>query len=242
MFCESGGFFTTFEKMEVSASTIQLETSWYEVLKEEFIKPYFAGLRSFLYDEKSKGKILYPPGKYIFRAFELTPFDKVRVVILGQDPYPNPGQAHGLAFSVPKGVPVPPSLQNIYKELSNDVGFVPPEHGDLTPWAEQGVFLLNTILTVQAGKPASHRNKGWEPFTDAAISHLSHRREGLVFLLWGKFAQEKAALIDKRKHLVLMAAHPSPYSADKGFFRCRHFSKANIYLAQNGYTPINWQL
>lgn len=219
---------------------VAIEPSWKRLLEEEFNKPYFEALVAFLKDEKRKGKVIYPPGKQIFRAFELCPPDRVKVVILGQDPYHGPGQAHGLCFSVPKGVPPPPSLQNIFKEIQDDLGLPPPPHGDLTGWAEQGVFLLNAILTVEAHKPASHRQKGWEIFTDRVIQIISEVRPHVVFLLWGKYARSKKPLIDARRHLILEAAHPSPYSAANGFFGCRHFSKANAFLIEHGMEPIDW--
>ncbi|MCX7954418.1 MAG: uracil-DNA glycosylase [Bacteroidales bacterium] len=218
----------------------KIEESWKEVLKDEFSKLYFVELKKFLIEEKKKYRI-FPPGNLIFNAYNLTPFYKVKVVILGQDPYHGFGQAHGLCFSVPKGVPKPPSLINIFKELKDDLNIDPPNHGDLTQWALQGVFLINAILTVRENQASSHRNKGWENFTDATIKALSSKRENLVFLLWGKFAQEKKYLIDQHKHLVLEAAHPSPYSA-AGFFGCRHFSKTNEYLVSKGISPINWKI
>jgi len=219
---------------------VQIEPSWKALLAEEFEKPYFEVLVAFLKAEIQQGKRIFPPGKYIFRAFELCPVDKTKVVILGQDPYHGPGQAHGLCFSVPKGVPIPPSLQNIFRELEADLGFPPPPHGDLTGWAEQGVFLLNAILTVEAHKPASHRGKGWEIFTDRVIQLVSQVRPHVVFMLWGSYARSKAPLIDRSKHLVLEAAHPSPFSAERGFFGCRPFSQANAFLIQHGLEPIDW--
>lgn len=219
---------------------VQIEPSWKALLAEEFQKPYFEALVAFLKSEIQQGKRIFPPGKQIFRAFELCPVDKVKVVILGQDPYHGLGQAHGLCFSVPKGVPIPPSLQNIFLELEADLGFPPPPHGDLTSWAEQGVFLLNAILTVEAHKPASHRGKGWEIFTDRIIQVISQVRPHGVFLLWGTYARSKAPLIDRSRHLVLEAAHPSPFSAEKGFFGCRHFSQANAFLISHGLEPIDW--
>lgn len=207
---------------------------------EEFQKPYFAALVAFIKDEIRKGKTIYPPGRFIFRAFDLCPIDKVKVVILGQDPYHGPGQAHGLCFSVPKGVPLPPSLQNIFHELRADLGIALPSHGDLTGWAEQGVFLLNAILTVEAHKPASHRGKGWEIFTDRVIQIISQVRPHVVFMLWGQYARSKKPLIDPHKHLILEATHPSPYSAANGFFGCKHFSQANNFLIAHGIEPIDW--
>lgn len=214
---------------------------WKELLWEEFQKPYFANLKNFLIEEKKKYRV-FPPGNEIFNAFNLTPFEKVKVVILGQDPYHGYGEAHGLCFSVKPGVPLPPSLVNIFKELSDDVGFIPPKSGDLTKWALQGVFLLNTILTVRENSPLSHKNKGWEIFTDAVIRTISEKKEHVVFMLWGSNAKSKISLIDASKHLILTAAHPSPFSAYNGFFGCRHFSKANAYLVSHNMTPIEWQL
>ncbi len=222
--------------------SIRLESSWKAVLAPEFEKPYMQGLKGFLKAEKQQYQV-YPPGDLIFNAFEHTPFDKVKVVILGQDPYHNVGQAHGLSFSVPRGVDIPPSLRNMYKELSTDIpGFQIPGHGDLTSWANQGVLLLNATLTVRAHTAGSHQRKGWETFTDRAIAALSARREGIVFLLWGRYAKDKAAIIDYRKHHILTAAHPSPLSAHNGFFGCRHFSRANELLVNQGMSPINWQV
>lgn len=221
---------------------VKIESSWKEALKEEFQKSYFEQIVMFLKHEKALGKTIYPQGSHIFHAFEKTPFDKVKVVILGQDPYHGPGQAHGLCFSVQKGVKPPPSLVNIYKELNKDLGMPIPETGDLTPWAESGVLLLNAFLTVRDGEPASHSKIGWETFTDAVIRKVSNEKEGVVFMLWGRFAQDKQVLIDATKHHVLKAAHPSPFSADKGFFGCRHFSKANELLVRQGMEPVNWQL
>jgi uracil-DNA glycosylase len=222
---------------------VQIEPSWKEVLKDEFTKSYFLEIVTFIKTEKALGKTIYPPGPLIFNAFNHTPFDKVKVVILGQDPYHNPGQAHGLSFSVPNGVKPPPSLVNIYKEIQTDIGVaMPAQYGNLTFWADQGVLLLNAVLTVRANEPASHSKIGWMSFTDAVIKKLSDEKEGIVFLLWGKFAQEKQALIDETKHSILKAAHPSPFSADKGFFGCRHFSKTNELLNKQGLSPINWKL
>lgn len=221
---------------------VQIEDSWKNVLASEFEKEYFAKIKEFILVEKAKGKTVYPPGSLIFNAFNRTPFENVKVVILGQDPYHGAGQAHGLSFSVPFGVTPPPSLKNIYQELKNDVGFQVPNHGNLEHWAEQGVFLLNAFLTVNASEPASHQKAGWEQFTDAVIKTLSEKREHIVFLLWGRFAQEKTSLIDSGKHLILKAPHPSPFSAHSGFFGCKHFSKTNAYLQENGISPINWGL
>jgi uracil-DNA glycosylase len=220
---------------------VRIEESWKRALQSEFDKPYFAGLVSFLHGEKAAGKLIYPPGGQIFRAFELTPVDKVKVVILGQDPYHNPEQAMGLSFSVPSGVPAPPSLKNIFKEIENDLGIRMSGSPDLTPWAQQGVLLLNAMLTVQAGAPASHRGKGWEQFTDAVIKYISDNCNGVVFLLWGGFARNKKDLIDTSRHYVLEAAHPSPL-AGGAFFGCRHFSRTNEILINEHKTPINWQL
>ncbi len=222
---------------------LKLEESWKNILEPEFDKPYMAGLRAFLLDEKEKGQLIYPPNQLIFNALNTTPFDKVKVVILGQDPYHGAGQAHGLSFSVPKGINPPPSLQNIYKELDSEFkDFIIPRHGDLTRWAEQGVLLLNATLTVRANQAGSHQGKGWEEFTDRIIKELSDKRDGIVFLLWGRFAQNKAVLIDAQKHHVLKAAHPSPFSAYNGFFGSNHFSKTNTLLEKQGKKPIDWQV
>jgi uracil-DNA glycosylase len=222
---------------------VQIEPSWKEVLKNEFTKPYFLEIVTFLKIEKNAGKVIYPPGPLIFNAFNQTPFNKVKVVVIGQDPYHNPGQAHGLSFSVPNGIKPPPSLVNIYKEIQTDLGIaMPVGYGNLTNWAQQGVLLLNAILTVRANEPASHSKIGWMNFTDTVISKISDEKKGVIFLLWGKFAQEKQLLIDETKHFVLRAAHPSPFSADKGFFGCKHFSKINELLTDQDLTPINWKL
>lgn len=223
-------------------SQVKIEDSWNAALTDEFTQPYFQALVQFIKQEKSAGKPIYPPGSLIFNAFNTTPFDQVKVVILGQDPYHNPGQAMGLSFSVPRGVRLPPSLRNIYQELTSDVGFQHPGHGDLTHWAEQGVFLLNAMLTVEKNKPSSHSDEGWQDFTTAVIQKLSAEREQLVFMLWGAFAQKKATLIDSSKHLILKSPHPSPFSAHKGFFGNKHFSQANAYLNENGKKVIDWQL
>lgn len=221
----------------------KLEASWLAVLKEEFDKPYMTELRTFLMDQKQKGIQVYPQNQDIFKAFELTPFDKVKVVLLGQDPYHGAGQAHGLSFSVQKGVATPPSLQNIYKELENDIpGFKTPAHGNLTYWAQQGVLLLNATLTVAANSPASHQKAGWENFTHQVIKALSDQKENLIFILWGKFAQAKAVLIDEQKHWVIKSAHPSPFSAHTGFFGSKPFSKTNAYLKEKGLAQIDWQV
>lgn len=221
---------------------VNIEKSWKTVLQTEFTKPYFENIVAFLKTEKVQGKIIYPPGSLIFNAFNKTPFNKLKVVLLGQDPYHGKGQAMGLSFSVPKGVRPPPSLINIFKELHDDVGVPVATTGDLTSWAEQGVLLLNAALTVRAGEPNSHAKTGWHQFTDAVIKKVSDEKEGVVFLLWGAFAHQKQELIDQNKHHVLKAAHPSPYSADKGFFGCRHFSKTNEFLIQQKQEPINWKL
>lgn len=209
---------------------------------DEFQKPYMQQLRQFLQKEKENGKIIYPPGALWFNAFNSTPFDKVKVVILGQDPYHGPQQAHGLCFSVPKNIAPPPSLQNIFKELHSDLGITFPSHGCLQHWAGQGVLLLNAVLTVEQGKAAAHQGRGWEIFTDAAIKALNDKREGLVFLLWGSYAQKKGAIIDQHKHLVLQSAHPSPLSAYRGFLGNKHFSQTNAYLKNHGQKEIDWSL
>lgn len=218
---------------------VRIEQSWKEVLKEEFDMSYFKDLAGRLHAEKDAGNVIYPPGSKIFNAFNLTPFDKVKVVILGQDPYHNPGQAEGLSFSVPEGIQPPPSLLNIYREIENDLGVTLHKNGSLKGWAEQGVFLLNAILTVRAGQAASHSGIGWQTFTDAVIKALNDRREGIVFLLWGNFARSKKALIDTDRHYVLEAAHPSPL-AKGAFFGCRHFSQTNEILIRNGQQPVDW--
>ncbi len=221
---------------------VQIHPSWKQILNDEFQQPYFAAIKQFLLKEKEQGFTIYPPGPLIFNAFNLTPFDQLKAVIIGQDPYHGKGQAHGLCFSVPDGVPPPPSLQNIFKELHADLALPIPKSGNLTGWAQQGVMLLNALLTVRANQPASHHNIGWERFTDAVIRKISKEKTGLVFLLWGKFAQEKQSLIDLSKHHVLKAAHPSPYSANNGFFGCRHFSRTNELLESHGITPVDWRL
>lgn len=222
---------------------VKIEESWKAILKDEFTKPYFQQVAVFLKTEKAAGKIIYPPGPLIFNAFNQTPFNKVKVVILGQDPYHGRGQAHGLSFSVPNGINPPPSLLNIFKEIQADIGIaMPREYGNLTRWAGQGVLLLNAALTVRANEPFSHAKIGWAEFTDAVIKKISGEKTGVVFLLWGRFAQEKQVLIDESKHYVLKAAHPSPFSADKGFFGCRHFSKTNELLTKQGIAPIDWKL
>lgn len=220
---------------------VKIEQSWHQALSNEFEKPYFKALSDFLHREKAAGKVIYPPGSMIFKAFELTPVDSVKVVILGQDPYHGPGQAMGLSFSVPSNVPAPPSLKNIFREISDDLGIRMSGNPNLEPWARQGVLLLNTSLTVQSGIANSHSRIGWGEFTDAVIKYISDNCEGVVFLLWGRFAQSKKSLIDQSKHHVLEAAHPSPL-AGGAFFGCRHFSKTNKILVEEGKTPINWQL
>lgn len=225
-----------------AAMDVKIEPSWKALLQDEFKKPYFKQIVDHLKTEREQGKTIYPPGSLIFNAFNQTPFDQVKVVILGQDPYHGAGQAMGLSFSVPRGIMPPPSLVNIFKELQEDTGMRTPQHGDLTAWARQGVMLLNASLTVRAADPMSHSKIGWHHFTDAVISKISQQRTHVVFLLWGKFAQEKTKLIDGSKHLVLKAAHPSPLSAHNGFFGCRHFSRTNEYLVKNGMDPINWAL
>ncbi len=221
----------------------KLESGWQTELEEEFSKPYMQNLKSFLLSEKESNQQIYPPNSQIFNAFNETPFDKVKVVILGQDPYHGEKQAHGLSFSVNKGIKIPPSLRNIYKELETDIpGFITPDHGDLSQWAAEGVLLLNATLTVRAHQPGSHQGKGWEAFTDQAINKLSKDREGLVFILWGKYAQQKELLINGEKHLVLKAPHPSPFSSYTGFFGSRPFSKTNTYLISKNKKPVNWQI
>jgi uracil-DNA glycosylase len=226
----------------VTDERLKLEPSWKARVGDYFDRPEMHALSAFLRAEKHAGKRIYPPGPEIFAAFDATPFDAVKVVILGQDPYHGPGQAHGLCFSVRPGVPVPPSLLNIFAEIESDLGVSRPDHGCLTPWARRGVLLLNSVLTVQAGLAGSHQGKGWEGFTDRAIDELNRGREGLVFLLWGSYAQTKGKLIDPRRHCVLKAPHPSPLSAHRGFLGCRHFSKTNQYLETHGKAPIDWSL
>ena len=220
----------------------QLHLSWLAVIGDELEKPYMQALRDFLKQEKAAGKIIYPSSPLIFNAFNHTPFDKVRVVIIGQDPYHGDEQAHGLSFSVPKGITPPPSLVNIFKEIEFDLNIKMTKNGDLTPWADQGVLLLNATLTVEQSKAGAHQGKGWEAFTDAAIAALNMHREGLVFVLWGSYAQKKGAFIDESKHLVLKSVHPSPLSAHRGFFGNHQFSTINQYLTKQGQTPIDWQL
>jgi len=221
---------------------VKIEPGWKEILKDEFSKPYFQQIALHLKTEKSQHKVIYPPGSLIFNAFNTTPIDKVKVVILGQDPYHGIGQAHGLCFSVQHGVPPPPSLINIYKELQDDIGISIPTHGNLTHWAEQGVFLLNASLTVRSGEPMSHAKIGWAIFTDTVIKKISATKKHVVFMLWGKFAQEKRVLIDETKHLILRSVHPSPLSAHAGFFGCKHFSKANAWLMSKGIDPVDWSV
>lgn len=219
----------------------QIEKSWKEELSDEFEASYFHELKEFLVEEREKYKI-YPPGSLIFNAFNLTPFNDVRVVIIGQDPYHGHGQAHGLCFSVSHGVKPPPSLVNIFKEINNDLGFPVPSHGNLEKWANQGVLLLNATLTVRSNQAGSHQKKGWETFTDAVIKLLSEKRVGLIFILWGRYAQAKEEIIDTQKHYILKAAHPSPFSAHNGFFGCKHFSKTNDLLKRHGLQEIDWKL
>lgn len=221
---------------------IRTSLTWQEVIGAEKSKPYFKKIRQFLAAEKARGITIYPHNKDIFAAFSHTPFADIKVVILGQDPYHGPGQAHGLSFSVPRGIAVPPSLQNIYKTLTQDVDFSIPSHGDLTHWAKQGVLLLNTVLTVEARKAHAHRDIGWETFTDTVIRAISQYNQDVVFLLWGGHAQRKQPLIDLKRHLILTAPHPSPLSAHRGFFDCQHFSKTNQALIERGWPPIDWQL
>lgn len=218
---------------------VRIDQSWKEHLQTEFDKPYFKALTDFVRDEYAHGPV-YPPGKLIFNAFDLCPFNKVKVVIIGQDPYHEPGQAHGLCFSVNDGVPFPPSLRNIFKEISDDLGKPVPPSGDLTRWARQGVLLLNATLTVRAGMAGSHQGRGWEEFTDAVIRELNAGRDGLVFILWGGYAKKKGAMIDRSRHLVLSSAHPSPLSAYNGFFGNHHFSQTNNWLISHGESPIEW--
>ncbi|MEM7656461.1 MAG: uracil-DNA glycosylase [Bacteroidota bacterium] len=227
--------------MSDPAASVRIESGWKEALKSEWGKAYFQQLKAFLVQEKKSGVVVYPPAKLIFNAFDSTPFEEVKVVILGQDPYHGPGQAHGLSFSVPHGVRTPASLRRIYQELQEDVGIQIPNHGNLEKWAQQGVLMLNSMLTVRAGQAGSHQRKGWETFTTAAIQALNDQKEGIVFLLWGNYAKQKGALIDRSKHHILTAAHPSPL-ARTGFFGCKHFSQANQFLQQQGKTPIDWQV
>lgn len=219
---------------------IQIETGWKEVLKTDFDADYFSKLKEFLVDEKMAHTV-YPPGKMIFNAFNLTPFKEVKVVIIGQDPYHGPGQAHGLCFSVPEGIAIPPSLRNIYKEMADDLNMEVPKNGNLSKWAKQGVLLLNATLSVRAHQAGSHQGKGWEIFTDSAIRAVSDYGQNIVFILWGAYAQKKASLIDSNKHVILKSVHPSPLSAHRGFFGCKHFSLTNSYLQEKGMQPIDWE-
>lgn len=221
---------------------IKLEQSWKDHLREEFEQDYMIALRQFLQHEKEQGKVIFPAGAEIFNALNSTPIAQVKVVILGQDPYHGPGQAHGLCFSVKPGVAIPPSLRNIYKELAADLGFLPPTTGSLQSWADQGVLMLNAVLTVEAGKAAAHQGKGWEQFTDRVVAVLNEQREHLVFILWGSYAQRKGQIINRDRHLVLESPHPSPLSASRGFFGNHHFSRANEYLIANGQLPIDWRV
>ncbi|WP_207951975.1 uracil-DNA glycosylase [Pseudomaricurvus alcaniphilus] len=221
---------------------VALHPSWLAELESEFEQPYMRDLKQFLQAQKQSGKTVYPPGSQIFAALDSTPLDRVKVVILGQDPYHGPGQAHGLCFSVPSGIRIPPSLRNVYKEIQRDLGFAIPDHGCLQHWAEQGVLLLNATLTVEAGRAGSHQGRGWEEFTDRVVALLNTRREGLVFMLWGSYAQKKGRIIDRSRHCVLESPHPSPLSAHRGFLGNGHFSQANAYLQERGETPIDWAI
>ncbi|MGD9938923.1 MAG: uracil-DNA glycosylase [Clostridia bacterium] len=228
--------------MSNDVRSIALDPSWLQHLEPEFRSDYMIKLRRFLLEEKHRGARIFPPGNLIFNALNSTPLDNVKVVILGQDPYHGPSQAHGLSFSVLRGVPVPPSLQNIYKELESDLGLLPPAHGDLSCWARQGVLLLNAVLTVEAYKAGSHQGQGWEQFTDRVVSVINENKDGVVFMLWGSYAQKKGAVIDRSRHLVLTAPHPSPLSAYRGFLGCRHFSQCNEYLQSKGKKPVDWRV
>lgn len=228
--------------MSAGTRNVRLEASWLAPLQEEFEQPYMQGLREFLQREKRAGKQIFPAGDEMFAAFEHTPLDRVKVVILGQDPYHGPGQAHGLCFSVRPGVAIPPSLVNIFKEIQAELGLPIPNHGNLTAWADQGVLLLNSVLSVECARAASHQGQGWETFTDRVVELVNREREGVVFMLWGSYAQRKGAVIDGRRHCVLKAPHPSPLSAHRGFFGCGHFRAANEYLLSRGETPIDWSL
>lgn len=227
---------------EILAGQLKSGRGWDSHLAGEFQQPYLQQLAAFLASEEQSGKVLYPPSTHCFNALNSTPLDQVNVVILGQDPYHGPGQAHGLCFSVRPNVPPPPSLVNIFKEIETDLGIAPPDHGCLQPWAEQGVLLLNSVLTVEQGNAGAHQGKGWESFTDAVIDVINREREGVVFLLWGSYAKKKGQRIDRNRHFVLDGPHPSPLSAYRGFFGCRHFSRANQWLEQQGRTPVNWAL
>lgn len=233
---------TELADMTEQSARIKLEDSWRKQLLDEFSKPYMNSLREFLAQRKKAGATIYPRGDEYFHALDSTPFDKVKVVVLGQDPYHGPGQAHGLCFSVRKGIPIPPSLRNIFEEIRRDLGISPPRHGCLEHWAQQGVLLLNAVLTVEEGQAAAHAGKGWEQFTDRVVRELSEQRSNLVFLLWGGYAQKKGVVIDRSKHLVLESVHPSPLSAHRGFFGCGHFSKTNQYLVEHAQLPIDWTL
>jgi uracil-DNA glycosylase len=228
--------------VEVLASQLRPDRGWKEHLSEEFRQPYMQGLAEFLAAEEQAGKVLFPASQHCFNALNSTPLENVRVVILGQDPYHGPGQAHGLCFSVRRNVAIPPSLVNIFKEIQDDLGIAPPDHGCLQPWAEQGVLLLNSVLTVVQGQAGAHQGKGWETFTDKVIETINREREGVVFLLWGSYAKKKGQHIDRTKHLVLDGPHPSPLSAYRGFFGCKHFSKANDWLQRQGKPTVNWAL
>lgn len=228
--------------MSMSVDNVKIEESWKEILKEEFYKPYFGKIKNFLIKEMSEGKIIYPKGSDIFNAFNTTPIDKVKVVILGQDPYHGPGQAHGLCFSVPDWIKQPPSLKNIFKEINDDLWIEIPTTWNLTNWAEQGVFLLNAILTVRAHEAASHHDIWWQEFTDAVIKKISDHNDGVVFLLWWSYAQSKEKIIDTNRHYILKTVHPSPLSAYRGFLWCKHFSKTNEVLESQGKEPINWSV
>lgn len=231
---------TAGEPTGAAAREVRLEASWKRRLAAEFTQPYMLELRRFLLARKRGGAVIYPPGDLIFNALDSTPFDAVKVVILGQDPYHGPGQAHGLCFSVREGVDLPPSLVNIYREIAADLDCDPPRGGNLQSWADQGVLLLNAVLTVERGRAGSHQGKGWERFTDRIVAELNEARDALVFMLWGSYAMKKGAVIDRRRHLVLTAPHPSPLSAHRGFFGCRHFSRSNAWLVEHGSTPIRW--
>jgi len=224
------------------SDNVNIDPSWKKELAHEFAQPYFADIKQFILSERAKGKRVYPPGPQIFNAFNLTPFEQVKVVILGQDPYHGPGQAHGLSFSVPAGIPAPPSLVNIFKEIKGDLGIDRPTHGNLESWAKQGVLLLNAVLTVNEAEAASHKSAGWERFTDAVIKAVSDHREHVVFILWGRFAQNKEVLIDRSKHFIIKSAHPSPLSAHAGFLGSKPFSKTNEYLRSQGIREIDWAL
>ncbi|MDN6318547.1 MAG: uracil-DNA glycosylase [Marinobacter sp.] len=228
--------------VEVLASHLRPDRGWTEYLADEFRQPYMQALAEFLAAEESAGKVLFPASSHCFNALNSTPLTQVRVVILGQDPYHGPNQAHGLCFSVTPEVPTPPSLVNMYKEIQSDLGITPPDHGCLQPWAEQGVLLLNSVLTVAQGQAGAHQGKGWEAFTDKVIETVNRERKGVVFMLWGNYAKKKGRHIDRSQHLVLEGPHPSPLSAYRGFFGCRHFSQANEWLREQGQQPVNWQL